>query len=74
MPEDTKNCNRCGLTKPLDLDPAASGAGYAGYGAAAAPVQRASPYGFTGDLVTAKPLGKPCCEMPETMENHGKIW
>ena len=48
--EDKKNCNRCGLAKPLDLDVAPDAAG-GGYGAALAPVQRASPYGFNGDLV-----------------------
>ncbi|CAL1134971.1 unnamed protein product [Cladocopium goreaui] len=45
---DKKNCNRCGLAKPLDVE--AGAPGYGGYGAAVAPVQRASPYGFNGKI------------------------
>eukprot|EP00435_Cladocopium_sp_Y103_P020168 s882_g4.t3 len=47
---DKKNCNRCGLARPLDMTGGAP-VTRAGYGAATAPpVQRASPYGFNGKI------------------------
>jgi len=51
------------------LDVEAGAPGYGGYGAAVAPVQRASPYGFNGDLVE---MGKP--RVNYHGRTHGKAW